>query len=40
MRHVYHKSDARTLWDMYQNQLDALEAAVRAMLADLGSDED
>ena len=39
LRHAYHKSDAQTLWDVYKNQLDDLEAAVRAMLTEIPDEE-
>ena len=33
VRHVYHRTSTRALWDIYQNDLDPLEAAIDAMLA-------
>lgn len=32
LRHTYHKSDAKTLWDIYTTELDRLDAAVAAMI--------
>ena len=32
LRHTYHKSDVRNLWDIYVNDLDALDRAVSAMI--------
>lgn len=32
LRHTYHKSDARSLWDIYTTELDALDHAVTAMM--------
>ncbi|KRA48322.1 DUF86 domain-containing protein [Devosia sp. Root635] len=33
VRHVYHRTSTQALWDIYQNDLDLLEAAIDAMLA-------
>jgi uncharacterized protein with HEPN domain len=32
LRHTYHKSDARALWEIYTTELDALDASVDAMI--------
>ncbi|WAC28844.1 DUF86 domain-containing protein [Ancylobacter sp. SL191] len=32
IRHAYHKLDAELLWNIYENDLDALEDAILAML--------
>lgn len=40
LRHTYHKADARTLWDIYEIQLDVLETAVKAMLANVDEEDD
>ncbi|NMA96589.1 MAG: DUF86 domain-containing protein [Phyllobacteriaceae bacterium] len=39
LRHTYHRSDAKALWDVYTNDLDALELAIDAMILDLSSHE-
>jgi uncharacterized protein with HEPN domain len=33
LRHAYHRMNVATLWSIYENDLDPLEAAVDAMLA-------
>lgn len=33
IRHAYHKIDVEILWNIYENEMDALERAVDAMLA-------
>lgn len=38
LRHGYRKLDAETLWDIYENELGALEHAVERMLATCVSD--
>ena len=37
LRHAYHRSNVPTLWSIYEDDLDTLEAAVDAMLAALPS---
>ncbi|MCP8882217.1 DUF86 domain-containing protein [Devosia sp. XJ19-1] len=32
LRHTYHRSDARTLWDIYTTELDALDRAISSMI--------
>lgn len=32
LRHTYHKSDAKSLWDVYTTELDALDDAVMKMM--------
>ena len=32
IRHAYHKLDAELLWNIYENELDALDDAILAML--------
>ena len=39
LRHAYHRSSVMALWDIYTQDLDALEAAIDAMRADLGGDD-
>lgn len=39
LRHIYHNVDAPALWSIYENDLDALEAAIDAMLAEHEADE-
>ncbi|WP_428031289.1 HepT-like ribonuclease domain-containing protein [Ancylobacter sp.] len=38
IRHAYHKLDAQLLWNIYENDLDKLDEAVRSMLARHGAD--
>ena len=38
LRHAYEKTDLGTLWKIYTQDLDTLEAAVIAMLAELDAD--
>lgn len=38
LRHAYHMTDLPALWRIYQQDLDPLEVAVKAMLADLDPD--
>ncbi|WP_186767221.1 HepT-like ribonuclease domain-containing protein [Devosia ginsengisoli] len=38
LRHAYHMTDLPALWRIYQQDLDPLEAVVKAMLADLDPD--
>ena len=33
LRHAYHRTDAKMLWEVYQNDLTPLEAAIDGMLA-------
>lgn len=33
IRHVYHRTSTRALWDIYQSDLSDLEAAIDAMIA-------
>ena len=38
LRHAYHMTDLPALWRIYQQDLDPLEAVVKAMLADMDPD--
>lgn len=38
LRHADHMTDMPSLWRIYQQDLDPLEAVVKAMIADLDSD--
>lgn len=39
LRHTYHRSDAKALWEVYVTELDDLEAAVDAMITAVERDQ-